>query len=143
MTSSFPQFPTLPTSTVVPLDENLFIPYFNTLYEDVASAVNYKDNIFYPMAISSTPRNIVDVQNFGAFIICVSGVSSTQPTLTASLCKSDATAAASIAVLGQQAGTMAWAGFVLTITSTASNVQIAHNNTGVTANFNIRVIGTQ
>lgn len=136
-------FPSLPTSTIVPIDENLFLPYFNRLYEEIANAVNAKDNIFYAMAITSSATNIVNLPNFGAFIICVSGVSSSLPTITASLCKADSGAAGSIAVLGSQVGTGAWAGFALTISSTATNFQIAHNNTGVVGNFNIRIIGTQ
>jgi hypothetical protein len=143
MTSGFPLFNTLPTTTIVPQDENLFLPYFNRQYEDIANAVNSKDNNFYTIAIGSTATNIPGMSNFGAFIVCVSGELSTLPTLTASLCKADSTAAGSIAVLGSQVGTGAWAGNALTITSTTTNFQIAHNRTGVTANFNIRIIGTQ
>jgi hypothetical protein len=143
MTSGFPLFPSLPTTTIVPSDDSLFIPYLNRLYEDIASAVNFKDNNFYPMAIGSTAVNVVNVPVFGSFIICVSGVNSTLPTITASLCKADSTASGSIAVLGSQVGTGAWAGNALTITSTATNFQIKHNRTGITGNFNLRVIGTQ
>lgn len=135
--------PQLAPNTILPKNKDLFEPYFTDLYTQIADTVNRKDEIFYPMAISSTATNIVNCPRFGAFIICVSGTNSTLPTLTASLCKSDATAAGSIAVLGFQAGTVTWAGFVLTITSTATNFQIAHNNTGVTGSFNIRIIGTQ
>ena len=141
-TSSFQQFPTLPTTTIVPTDDSLFIPYFNRQYESIANTVNFKDNSFYPMAISDVATNIVNLLTFGAFLICVSGVDSTLPTLTASLCKSDATAAGQVVVIGSQAGTGAWAGNNLTITSTATNFQIAHNRAGVTANFNVRVILT-
>lgn len=142
---SFPivQRPSLPPNTVVPASEDLFIPYFNRLYEDIAFTVNQKDYIFFPISISSTPSDIANIPNFGAFIICVSGVDSSLPTITASLCKSTATIAGSVAVLGSQAGTGAWNTFTLSITSTASNFQIAHNRTGVTGNFNVRVIGTQ
>jgi hypothetical protein len=139
----FPQYYQLPTTTIVPEDWALFIPYFNRLYEAIALNVNGKDNSFYPMAITSTAQNILDMPNFGAFIICVSGMHPDLPTITASLCKADDTAAGSIAVLGSQVGTGAWAGNALTITSTATNFQIKHNRTGVTGNFNIRVIGTQ
>jgi hypothetical protein len=142
-TSAFPLFPSLPTTTIIPTDDDLWVPYFNRLYEDIASAVNFKDNNFYQMAISSTATNIVNVPTFGAFIICVSGEDSTLPTITASLCKADAGSAGSVATLGSQVGTGAWAGFALTISSTSTNFQIAHNNTGVTGNFNLRVIGTQ
>lgn len=141
-TSAFQQFPTLATTTIVPKDDSLFDPYFTRQYESIAATVNFKDNSFYPMAISDVPVNIVNLLTFGAFIICVSGVDSTLPTLTASLCKSDATAAGSVTVLGSQAGTGAWTGNNLTITSTATNFQIAHDRAGITANFNVRVIIT-
>lgn len=130
-------------NTIVPENWDLFIPYFNRLYEDLAIMVNNKDNIFYPMSITSTATNILNCPLFGAFIICVSGTNSTLPTLTASLCKADATAAGSVTPIGSQVGTGTWAGNALTITSTATNFQIAHNRAGVTGSFNIRIIGTQ
>jgi hypothetical protein len=133
----------LPPSTIVPKNENLFIPYLTRLYEQIAQTVNAKDGNYFMIPITSTATNIPNLPNFGAFIVCVSGALTTLPTLTASLCKSDASASGSIAVLGSQAGTGAWATFNLTITSTATNFQIAHNNTGVTGNFNIRILGTQ
>jgi len=142
---SFPvyEFASLPTTTIVPTNEDLFIPYLNRQFEETAYAVNEKDDSYFPWPITSTATNFPNVPNFGAFIVCISGESSTLPTLTASLCKADATASGSIAVLGSQVGTGAWAGNALTITSTATNFQVAHNRTGVTGNFNIRVIGTQ
>jgi hypothetical protein len=135
--------PALPLTTIVPVNEDLFIPYLTLLYEDIASAVNGKDNVAFPMSISSTPTNIVNLPSFGSFIICVSGVSSSLPTLTASLCKASASASGAVTLLGAQPGTNAWSGFTLTITSTANNFQIAHDNTGVMGNFNLRIIGTQ
>lgn len=135
--------PSLPPNTIVPEEDSLFIPYFNRLYEDIAFTVNNKDNTFFQLPITSSASNIPNLPNFGAFIVCVSGTDSTLPTITASLCKSSATGAGSIAVLGSQAGTAAWAGNTLTITSTATNFQIAHNRAGVNANFNIRIVGTQ
>lgn len=149
---SFPiiQQPSLPTNTIVPENDFLFIPYLNRLYEDIALTVNNKDNIYFTTAITSTAANIPNLPNFGAYIVCVSGqvgdatVSDNNlPTITASLCKASPQDAGSVVVLGHQAGTGSWAGFVLTITSTATNFQIAHNNTGVTGNFNIRILGTQ
>ena len=143
MTFPFQPLSPLPPNTIVPENDALFIPYLNRLYEDIAFAANNKDSIFFQIAITSTPKDILNLPNFGAYIVAVSGTLSTLPTLTASLCKSDATATGSIAVLGSQVGTGAWAGFALTITSTATNFQIAHNNTGVSGNFNIRIMGTQ
>lgn len=137
------QQPTLPPNTIVPENDYLFIPYLNRLYEDIALTVNNKDNIYFTFAITSTAQNISNLPNFGSYIVCVSGQTSTLPTITASLCKSAAGVAGQVVQLGFQAGTGAWAGFVLTITSTATNFQIAHNNVGVTGNFNIRILGTQ
>ena len=135
--------PLLPPNTIVPANEDLFIAYLNRLYEDIASAVNSKDFNFYPMAISDVPQNILNLPTFGAFLICVSGVDSTLPTITASLCKADRTAAGSVTGIGAQVGTVAWAGNALAITSTATHFQIAHDRAGVTGNFNVRIIGTQ
>lgn len=133
----------LPPNTIVPEDEDLFLPYLNRLYEDIAFAVNARDNSYFPIAITSTAANIPNMPNFGAFVLCVSGVDSTLPTLNVSLCKASATGAGSIAVLGSQVGTGAWAGNAVTVTTTASNFQIAHNRAGVSGNFNIRILGTQ
>lgn len=141
--SNFVYTGTLAPNTIVPEDKNLFISYFNRVYEDIAFIVNSKDSNFFPAPISSTAQNVPNLPNFGAFIVAVSGVDSTLPTGTWSLCKADATAAGSIAPLGSQVGTGAWAGNALTITSTATNFQIAHDRAGVTGNFNIRILGTQ
>lgn len=144
-----PVQPILPPNTIVPENEDLFVSYFNRLYEDIAEAVNSKDPKFYPMAITSTAQNILNCPEYGAFILCVSGVDSTLPALTASLCKSDRLAAGVINVIGFQAGTGAWAGNVLTITNgptgggMPSYFQIAHDRTGISGNFNLRLMGTQ
>ena len=143
MTSQPPVQPLLPPNTIVPENEDLFIPYLNRLYEDIASAVNSKDPNFYPMAITDTAQNILNLPTFGSYIICVSGVQTNLPTKTASLCKADSTAAGSVTGIGAQAGTGAWAGNTLIITSTATHFQIRHDRAGVTGNFNIRIIGTQ
>lgn len=135
--------PSLPPNTIVPENESLFIPYLNRLYEDIANAVNAKDNNFFQIPITSTPSNIYNLPNFGAYLLCVSGTDSSLPCITASLVKSSAGVAGVINVLGFQAGTGAWAGNVLTITSTATNFQIAHDRAGVTGNFNINITGTQ
>lgn len=143
MSSQPPIQPLLPPNTIVPTNEDLFVPYLNRLYEDIASAVNSKDPNHYPIAIISTPTNILNVPNFGAFILCVSGVDPTLPTITVSLCKASNALAGVATALGSQVGTGAWAGNALTVTSTASNFQINHDRTGVSGNFNIRIIGTQ
>ncbi len=135
--------PSLPPNTIVPEQESLFIPYLNRLYEDIALTVNNKDNNFFQIPITSTASNIYNLPNYGAYLVTVSGTDSGLPAITASLVKSDAGIAGVVNVLGTQAGTGAWAGNVLTITSTATNFQIAHNRAGVTGNFNINITGTQ
>lgn len=136
--------PTLPPNTIVPVNEDFFVPYLTNLYQDIAYAVNSKDPNFYPMAITNTATNILNVPNFGAFIICVSGSTTGLPTLTASLTKASASGAGVIAVLGSQVGTIApWVAATLTITSTGTNFQINHSVAATTGNFNIRIIGTQ
>lgn len=136
--------PYLPTNTIVPENDNLFVPYFNRTYEDIALIVNNKDNIFYPMAITDTAQDILNLPTFGSFIICVSGVIEGLPTITASLTKASTTSSGSIAVLGSQTGNISpWGGSTLTITSTATHFQIQHSVTGRSGNFNIKFIGTQ
>lgn len=142
--------PLLPPNTIIPDNEDLFIPYMTRLYEDIAYAVNSKDPNYYPMGITDIATNILNVPNFGAFIICVSASNqapdgSYPPTITASLCKSSASVAGQVVVLGSQAGQGGgvWGGATLTISSTATNFQIMHSVASVTGNFNIRLIYTQ
>jgi len=143
----------LPPNTIVPEDEFLFISYLNRLYEDIANTVNNKVNTFFQFPVTDTATNMPNVPNFGSYVVCVSGsepetdnlgnILGGLPTINASLCKSDPGVAGSIAVLGSQAGTGTWAGFTLTITSTATNFQIKHDNANVIGNFNLIILGTQ
>lgn len=154
MPSYYPQG-ILPQSTIVPKNDDLFVPYLTRLYEQIAQTVNAKDGIYFTIPITSNATNIPNLPNFGAFIVCVSYtapdmnsagiVTGYGPSGTWSLCKSSATASGTsgIASLSSQDGTGTWATYSLTITSTATNFQIAHNNTGVSGNFNIRILGTQ
>jgi len=142
----------VPPSTIVPQNKDLFVPYFTRLYENLATAINNKDPIFFTIPITDTPTDIPNIANFGAFTICVSGFEqdddlSWPPTIIAALCKSSDSVAGSIAVLGSQAGQgpalTTWLAATLTITSTATNFQINHSVSNVTGNFNIKIIGTQ
>lgn len=140
------KLPYLPPNTVVPKpsdDEDTFVQYLMRVYEDIAFALNARDFVFFPIAISDTATNIPNMETFGSYIICVSGVQSTLPVKTYSLVKADATAAGVINILGTQAGTGTWAGNNIIVTSTATNFQIRHDRAGVVGNFNIRIIGTQ
>lgn len=143
MTTNFTS-PALPPSTIVPQDWDLFIPYFNRTYEDISYIVNLKDNNYYPMPITSTATNILGLPNFGSFIICISGINAGLPCITASLVKASPTIAGTVNVIGSQAGNIApWVAATLTITSTATNFQVAHSVAGQTGSFNLRIIGTQ
>lgn len=141
------QLPFLPPNTIVPSpvdQEDIFIQYFNRLYEDIAFAMNQKDFTFFEISIYPTPINIPNLPNFGAYFLAVSGVDSGQPAGTWALAKSDADIAGiGLTALTLQLGTIApWLGTTLVITSTAENYQIAHTG-AVPGNFNIRIVGTQ
>ena len=144
--TSFPQveLPFLPPNTIVPWpeDRDTFVQYITRLYEDIAFTVNQKDFTFFEIPMTNVAADIPNINNFGAYIICVSGVDTDAPTQTVSLVKSDRTAAGVINVLGTQPGTNAWAGNNIFVTSTATNFQIRHDR-ATPGNFNIRIIGTQ
>lgn len=133
----------LSESTIVPEQEDLFIPYFNQLYGDIVTAVNNRDSAYFVFDISDTPQDIPNLVSFGGFTIMVCGQDSSLPCLVAALAKSDQGVAGIVAPLTSQAGTAVWNGKVLTITSTSLNFQISHNNSGIVGKFNIRIIGTQ
>jgi hypothetical protein len=139
------QLPFLPPNIIVPVEglDFTFVQFLMRMYEEIAFNINARDYTFYTIPISDVAQDIPNIPNFGAFIVCVSGVDSTQPVKTWSLVKSTSTNAGVINVLGTQAGTAVWAGINLTITSTANNFQISHNLASVTGSFNIRIIGTQ
>lgn len=134
----------VPRSTVVPAEDKLFVPYFTRTYEDLADAINAKEGGYFVAPITGTATNIPNVANFGSFIICISGEESGLPCLTAALCKSSSSAIGSVVPLTFQAGSVApWVAATLTITSTATNFQVAHSVVGQSGNFNIKIIGTQ
>ena len=138
-------FNELPDNTIVPtLDqEDIFIQYVTRLYEDIAFAVNNKDNIFFTIPITNNPVNIPNIANIGSFIVCISGTLDGMPSYVWALTKSDANAAGAINILSNQNGTIApWIGATLTVTSTTTNFQIQHSVANTTANFNIRFIST-
>lgn len=138
-------FPYVPPLTIVPnpqTDIENFMFFMNRFYEDVATAVNNREIPYFQIQVSNVATDIPRLPTFGAFLVCVSGFASDQPVKTWSLVKSDETSAGVINVIGTQAGTNVWAGVDLTITSNATNFQIAHNGT-LTETFNVRWIGTQ
>jgi len=138
-------FNELPGNTIVPeLDpEEVFVQYLTRLYEDIAFAVNNKDNISFTIPIGNVAADIPVMPNFGAFLICVSGVDDGMPAYVWALAKNNANLAGTTpAALTNQVGTIApWVGVTLTVTSTLTNYQIQHSGT-VTGNFNIRIVST-
>lgn len=144
MTFPIIQRPNLAPNTIVPENKDLYISYFNQIYEDVAFAVNSKDYTFFPTTVTDTAQNIPNLPNYGSYIICVSGVDSGLPCVTASLCKNSSSLVGVVNVIGSQAGSSGiWAAATLTISAAATNFQIRHSVAGATGNFNIRIIGTQ
>ena len=137
------QQPSLPTSTVVPESDDLFITYFNRTYEDIATTVNKKVGSYFQIPITSAAADIPNLPIFGAFLLCISGTLSTLPTTIVAVVKADATALGVVSVITSQVGTGAWAGKALTVSATATNFQVNHNNAGVIGNFNLQIIGTQ
>lgn len=137
------QLPFLPKSTIVPPTEerDIIQQYFVRLFEEVSYNVNSRDYTAFQIPVSTTATNLPILNTFGAYIICVYGVISSQPVKTVSLVKSTSSNAGVINVLGTQQGSGAWAGKDVTLTSTGTNFQIAHNLSGVVANFYIRLVG--
>jgi len=135
----------LATNINMPRDYESFDDWFQDLYLDMSRSINSRILNYFPMAITDTAQDIRNLPNYGSFLIMVSGIDDTLPCLSATLNKSSSSLAGAIANLGNQAGSAggAWAGNVLTITSTTTNFQIRHNRAGVTGNFNVQIIGTQ
>lgn len=157
MTETFYERPYLPTTTVVPWPEDrvTFVQYLNRLYEDIATAVNERDFVYFTIPITGTATEIPNLPRDGAYMICISGeepyinptTGATEylPTGTWAVAKSSPLAAGAINALQLQAGVGvagSWNGVNLAITSSATNFLVAHSGT-VTGNFNIKYIGTQ
>jgi len=67
------QYPNLPTSIIWP-ENPKDIPWFMTrLYEEMAFAINQKDNGIFQMAISENPTQIPNLDTTGSYLINVSG----------------------------------------------------------------------
>ena len=63
----------LPTSIIWPENQD-DVPWFlNRLYEDMAFAINQKDNGIFQMAISAAPTQIPNLDTTGAYMVTVSG----------------------------------------------------------------------
>lgn len=139
-------FNELPGNTIIPplSEEAIFIEYLTRVYEDIAFAVNNKDNIFFTIPISNGAIDIPNLPSFGAFLICVSGIDSGMPTGVWALVKADANQIGTgfaVALASQVGTTGIWTGKTLLLTCSTTNFQIAHN-ASQTGNFNIRIVST-
>jgi hypothetical protein len=67
------QYPNLPVSIIWP-DDPSEVPWFMArLYEQMAFAINSKDNGIFQMAISNTPTLIPNMNNIGSYLVNVGG----------------------------------------------------------------------
>jgi len=144
-------FNELPGNTIVPdLDPpDVFIQYFTRLYEDIAFAVNNKDNVAFTFTISNKRVDIPNLPPFGAVFLVISGVDNTQPCGIWALSRSDNRLPGTQSEIANENGTDAWAGKSILISTdnpapgtvnVLRNFQIRHDRTDVTANFNLRIV---
>jgi len=144
------ELPYLPPNTILPKEglEETFVQYLMRLYEEIAFNINARDYTYFTIPVTDVATDIPNLPNFGAFLICVSGTESGQPTGIWTACKSDSGAAGTLGAtvpLCSQAGTGGtWGAINLAITvASATNFQIAHTLANTPGNFNIRIVGTQ
>jgi len=149
----------LPQSIIWPPDESDIAWFMQRLYDQMSSAINSKDFNYFPMAIGSTATPILNMNAFGAYLLCVggtdkiinpaTGVVNWLPSYVFALAKAQDIAAGTIpAALTSQVGVGdIWGGATLSITTVTLNGQqvyaINHNKTGKTGSFNVRIVGTQ
>jgi hypothetical protein len=155
------QFPDLPVSIIWPDDPDE-VPWFMArLYEEMAYAINSKDNGIFQMAISNNATLIPNMNAFGAYIITVSGsgpytdangVLNSWPSQSWSLNKSDPLAGGVITPLsvGDPGVGPTLGGVFYTIsTSLLGNGSlntyffIKHSKAGITGSFSVNIQGTQ
>lgn len=67
------QYPNLPESLIFPEDPKELAWFMNRLYEQMAFAINSKDNGIFTMAISNNFTLIPNMNSFGSYIVNISG----------------------------------------------------------------------
>ena len=149
-------------TTIVPSTEDklTFNQFLTRLYEDIALAVNQRDFIYFPMAISGVPTTIPNLPLFGTFIILISGQLPGLPCISVAITKSDIFQNGFISEISEQDGNVAllpdgtpnpWLGLALMVENNPVpavtgeiTIQIKHSGAvTLQGNFNIRIIGTQ
>ena len=114
------------------------IDNLNTIVSNIIQKKVYS----FEIPVDDTARDIPFLPTRGAFIISVQGSENEMPCLTVACSKSTAGSAGSVSALDSQAGTGAtWNANVLSITSTATNFQIAHDLAATVGTFYITLTG--
>lgn len=136
--------PNLSHHPLIPRDPEQLRIWLYDFYKDVKNIVNTNDSLYFSLNITSTAQDIPNISTYGSFIILCSGVISSMPTNVSSLSKSSESGAGAIATLSSQVGITDWAAVNLTITSTATNYQIAHSGAAtLSGDFYIKVIASR
>ena len=149
----------LPSSIIWPPSEEDVAWFMQRLYDQMASAINSKDFNYFPMAIGSTATPILNMNAFGAYLLCVggtdkvinptTGVVNWLPSYVFALAKAKDTVAGVIpAALAADPGVGdIWGGATLSVTTVTLNGQqvyaLNHSIAGQTGSFNVRIVGTQ
>jgi hypothetical protein len=118
-------------------DERENLRVINLINDDL----NSKPLFGYTTSIDDTARDITGVPEYGSFIMIIYAVEGDAPTGIYALTKSNQTAVGTVTTIVSQVGVNAWAGNALSVTSTTSNFQVMHDKAGVSADFNITILG--
>ena len=154
------QYPNLPVSLIFPEDPQELAWFMNRLYEQMAFAINSKDNGIFTMAISSVPTLIPNINNFGAYLMNVSGsgpfvdaqgVLNYWPSYVFQMTKSDPNKIGTDTFTQNQDGSgPTLGGIALLLTQQRVPAVtgpfyyfIQHNAPGITGSFNVNIQGTQ
>lgn len=155
----------LPQSLIYPKNEEDLPWYIMNLYQLMAASINSKDFIYFQMAIGPAATIIPYMNNFGSYVVCVSGAgpyldstgTNYWPCHTYAINKSNPLIAGTTNSLGVQTGSGTTLGgidytisYIQAPGESVANLYPAisqnANDTGgkpITSTFNVRIIGTQ
>ncbi len=155
------QYPNLPVSIIWPENPDDTPWFMMRLYEQLAYAINSKDNGIFTMAISNSATLIPNINNFGSYLVNISGsgpyVDPTTgdinfwPASIFQLTKSTPNNIGLFTETQTQAGTgtqLSGAGYMISLQQIPASIGpyyyfIQHNIAGVTGSFNVNIQGTQ
>lgn len=118
-------------------DEKEHLRVINLINDDL----NNKPLFSFTTTLDDTLRDITGIPAYGAFLMIIYGVENDTPTGVYALSKSNQTIAGHVSSLDTQSGVNAWDNESLEVESTTSYFQIRHTRTGVSADFNITILG--